>query len=173
MSAVGVGQWSWNSHKYGLVMDPVARSFFGFTPEEDVSQQSMLEKLPAEDVARYRTAVEECEATGIFSCEFRINIGEDQYRYLSGRGHAVIQESDLVVIKGVFIDVTATKQLEQTLKSTQATMQALVDGIPGLFSYIDKHYRVWFMSSEYRDIFGKDLNDLIGVHIKELIGAET
>jgi PAS domain S-box-containing protein len=72
----------------------------------------------------------------------------------------------------VFIDVTATKELENRLKSTQSRMQQLVDGIPGLFSYIDKEYKVWFMSSQYRDIFKREADDLVGVHIRDLIGEQ-
>jgi PAS domain S-box-containing protein len=50
-------------------------------------------------------------------------------------------------------------------------MQDMVDGIPGLFSYIDSSYHVQFMSSQYRDIFNRDDSELVNVHIQDLIGA--
>jgi PAS domain S-box-containing protein len=173
LSSVGVGLWSWDAENSQLLLDPVVKNFFEIPDGVEFSLTRMQEKMPAEDAERYTEALRECEQTGNFACEFCLQLADGGLRYLSGRGHAVVQDGGGTLIQGVFIDVTATKQLEETLKSTQATMQALVDGIPGLFSYIDNHYRVWFMSSEYRDIFGKDLNDLIGVHIKELIGEEA
>jgi PAS domain S-box-containing protein len=51
-------------------------------------------------------------------------------------------------------------------------MSSLVDGIPGLFSYIDSDYRVGFMSAQYRDIFNRGAEDLIGMHMADLLGEE-
>jgi PAS domain S-box-containing protein len=51
-------------------------------------------------------------------------------------------------------------------------MQHMVDGIPGLFSYLSKDYKVLFMSAQYRDIFDKTADQLVGVHVKELLGEE-
>jgi PAS domain S-box-containing protein len=173
LSSVGVGMWSWDAQNSQLSLDQVVRNFFEIPDGEEFSLIRMQKNMSALDAERYNEALQECEATGNFACEFCLQLDDGQLRYLSGRGHTVAQDGGGGVIQGVFIDVTAAKQLEETLKSTQATMQALVDGIPGLFSYIDNHYRIWFMSSKYRDIFSKDLNDLIGVHIKELIGEEA
>jgi PAS domain S-box-containing protein len=173
MSSVGVGMWSWDVQSAQFELDPVSKGFFEFTVAEEATLARLQEKMPAEDAERYRDALKELESTGTFVCEFRVNLADGRRRYLSGRGHTVMQDDGSALVKGVFIDMTAAKELEEVHRSTQSTMQALVDGIPGLFSYIDKHYRVWFMSSEYRDVFGKELNDLIGLHIKELIGEEA
>jgi len=58
------------------------------------------------------------------------------------------------------------------VNNTDGLLQQLIDGIPGLYSYIDRDYRVRFMSSRYRDIFNRSEDDLVGVHIKDLIGDE-
>ena len=129
-------------------------------------------RFQTNDILKYREAVEECKETGKFACEFRVKRTAGGFRYLSGRGHTVKQTDQGFFIKGVFIDVTATKNLENRLRSTQSRMQQLVDGVPGLFSYIDRDYKVWFMSSQYRDIFNRSSDELVGVHIRDLLGEE-
>ena len=172
MSSVGIGMWAWAGDQMSLTLDPTCKTFFELDPNRETPQIVLEEKIPAEDLERYRQAIEKCKETGKFACEFRVKRNAGGYRYLSGRGHTVEQKKNSFSIKGVFIDVTSTKMLEGRLKATQSRMQQLVDGIPGLFSYIDDQYRVWFMSSQYRDIFNRSAEQLVGVHMRDLIGDE-
>ena len=173
MASVGVGQWTWDGHNRKLTMDPTCKGFFEISWEEKVTDQSVLERIFEADVQKYQDAIKKCQDDGTFFCEFRVKQNNGQLRYLSGRGHTIMQEENLYVIKGVFIDVTQAKNLETQLTRTRSRMQDLVDGIPGLFSYIDSDYNVQFMSSQYREIFNLDSDvDLVGVHIGELIGEE-
>ncbi len=172
LSSVGVGMWGWDGGTQRLDLDPACREFFDLGEDEKSPQQLLEQKIPADDIVKYREAIEACKRTGKFACEFRVHRAGGGYRYLSGRGHTVEHKTDGFLIKGVFIDVTATKMLEFRLKATQSRMQQLVDAIPGLFSYLDRDYHVWFMSSRYREIFGRPADELIGVHIRDLIGPE-
>lgn len=172
MSSVGVGMWTWDGRINKLQLDPTCRGFFELDWDQETPQTVLEEKLPAQDVEKYRQAVIECKKTGRFDCEFCVNKSNGGIRYLSGRGHTIRQDDDNHVIKGVFIDVTATKELEGRFRSHQSRMQHMVDGIPGLFSYLSKDYKVLFMSAQYRDIFDKTADQLVGVHVKELLGEE-
>jgi len=172
MSSVGVGMWTWDSDNMRLTLDPTSKGFFELDRDQDTPQTMLEEKIPTADILKYREAVEECKETGKFACEFRVKRTTGGFRYLSGRGHTVKKTDQGFFIKGVFIDVTITKNLENRLRSTQSRMQQLVDGVPGLFSYIDRDYKVWFMSSQYRDIFNRSSDELVGVHIRDLIGEE-
>jgi len=170
MSSVGVGTWAWDGDGSILTLDPTCKGLFGLDWDQDTPPTVLQEKIPAEDLVRYQEAINDCRRTGKFACEFRVRRAEGGYRNLSGRGHTVKEKGDRLFIKGVFIDVTATKNLETRLRATQSRMQQLVDSIPGLFSYIDSDYKVWFMSSQYREIFNREADDLVGVHIQELVG---
>jgi PAS domain S-box-containing protein len=172
MSSVGVGLWTWDVGQMRLTLDPTCKGFFELDWDEETPQTVLEEKIPAVDIEKYRQAVEDCKQTGKFACEFRVKRSSGGYRYLSGRGHTVDQSDSNFFIKGVFIDVTVTKELEGRLRTTQSSMQQLVDGIPGLFSYIDSDYRVSFMSSEYREIFNRGADELVGVHMADLLGEE-
>jgi PAS domain S-box-containing protein len=172
LASVGVGMWLWDGDLLRLQMDPVCKAFFELDLDQEPQQNILDEKIVAEDLESYRLAIQACKESGKFACEFRVRRAVGGFRYLSGRGHTVNQREATFFIQGVFIDVTATKELENRLKNTQSRMQELVDGIPGLFSYIDQDYRVWFMSSQYRDIFKREANALVGVHIRDLIGEQ-
>jgi PAS domain S-box-containing protein len=172
MSSVGVGMWTWDGRINKLQLDPVCKGFFELAWDEETPQTVVEEKLQAGDVEKYRKAVVECLKTGKFSCEFQVIKSDGGYRHLSGRGHTIRQDDENHVIKGVFIDVTATKELEGRFRAHQSRMQQMVDGIPGMFSYLSKDYKVLFMSEQYRDIFDKTADQLLGVHVKELLGEE-
>jgi len=172
MASVGVGQWIWDGHTNTLTMDPTCKGFFEISCEEKASEEAVLGRIHADDVGVYQNAIKECQESGSFFCEFRVLGANDQLRYLSGRGHTVEQDGSTFVIKGVFIDVSQNKELETQLNCTRSRMQDMIDGIPGLFSYIDSSYHVQFMSSQYRDIFNRNTDELIDVHIKELIGEQ-
>jgi PAS domain S-box-containing protein len=173
MSSVGVGMWTWDGRINKLQLDPTCKGFFELDWDEETPQTVLEEKLLPEDVELYRLAIIECVKTGKFACEFKVKKSSGSFRYLSGRGHTVRQDDDNHVIKGVFIDVTATKELEGRFRAHQSRMQKMVDGIPGMFSYINKDYKVLFMSAQYRDIFDKTTDQLVGVHVKELLGDEV
>ena len=64
------------------------------------------------------------------------------------------------------------KTIATNIGNTDRLMSSLVDGIPGLFSYIDSDYRVCFMSAQYREIFNRSAEDLIGTHMVDLLGKE-
>jgi PAS domain S-box-containing protein len=164
--------WTWDGNTDQLSLDPVCKSFFDIGWDEETPQELLEQKLHPDDVAIYQQGVADCVKTGKFASEFRVLKSDGQYRYLSGRGHMVSDKLSKPVIKGVFIDVTATKQLESNLVATRARMQDMVDGIPGLFSYIDRNYKVLFMSAQYRDIFERSNEELVGVHIADLLGKE-
>jgi len=173
MASVGVGQWTWDGHNNKLTMDPTCKGFFEISWEEKATEEAVTSRIHEDDLEKYQSCIKECQDGGTFFCEFRVRLGSGGIRYLSGRGHTVEQEGSYYVIKGVFIDVTQAKNLERQLNRTRSRMQDLVDGIPGLFSYIDADYHVQFMSSQYREIFGRDSNqELVGIHIKDLIGEE-
>ncbi len=170
LASVGVGQWTWDGHNGTLTMDPTCKGFFEIGAEEKASETAVIGRIHQDDADIYRDAIKQCQEDGTFACQFRVLRADGQQRHLSGRGHTTEQEGSTFIIKGVFIDVTQNKELEAQLTHTRSRMQDLADAVPGLFSYIDINYHVQFMSSEYRDIFDREADELIGVHIKDLVG---
>ena len=123
LASVGVGMWLWDGDLLRLQMDSVCKAFFELDPDQEPEQSILNEKIAADDLESYRRAIQACKDSGEFACEFRVRRTAGGFRYLSGRGHTVNQREAAFFIQGVFIDVTATKELENRLKDTQSRMQ--------------------------------------------------
>ena len=174
LESVGVGLWTWDGSRNAFELDTTSREFLGLADGEEWSDEIARRQLPPEDVERYGKAILEAVETGTFFCEFRVRRDDGRFVYISGRGHVLPHlPGDVPIVKGVFIDVTANHELKDQLRLQRSRMQELIDGIPGLFSYIDREYRVCFMSSQYRDIFALEDKDPVGMHIGELLGKEV
>jgi len=174
LESVGVGLWTWDSARNRFELDATCRAFLNLGDDEEWSAETAASRVPPEDLERYGKAIMGSLETGSFSVEFRIRRDDGSTSYISGRGHVLPHApADMPIVKGVFIDVTSKRELKNQLRLQRSRMQELVDGIPGLFSYIDRDYRICFLSSQYRDIFERDEADLIGKHISELLGEKV
>jgi PAS domain S-box-containing protein len=71
------------------------------------------------------------------------------------------------------VDVTARHALEAELQATQARMQHLADGVPGLFAYLDRDYIVRFLSSEYDEWYSHSRSRHLHKSITKVISPET
>lgn len=69
--------------------------------------------------------------------------------------------------------VTARHALEAELQATQARMQHLADGVPGLFAYVDRNYIIRFLSSEYDQWYGYSRTRHLNKTDTAVISAET
>jgi PAS domain S-box-containing protein len=66
----------------------------------------------------------------------------------------------------------AAEATNRELAESKAMMQLVMDSVPALISYIDKslHYRL--ANAYYQNLFGADPADMIGRHLREVIGEE-
>lgn len=173
LEATGVGTWAYDSATNVLTLDQVCRDMFDLDATDTLDMDNMRRRLHSDDVDHYWQAVQECMRTGQLSVSYRIVRKDGTVRFISGRARtAGTADGTGIQLRGVCIDITNQRQLEQSLRNTQSRMQYLADGIPGLFSFIDCDYRVVFMSSMYRDMFGQTHEQLLGRHMAELVGEE-
>ncbi|CAN5305873.1 PAS domain-containing protein [soil metagenome] len=65
----------------------------------------------------------------------------------------------------------AAAQRQVTRIATE--LQTVTDALPVLISYIDKHHVYRFANSFYEQWFGLDRDQIIGHHVREVVGEET
>lgn len=173
LETTGVGTWSYDSATHILQVDRVCREMFDLADDDTLDMDNMRKRIHPDDVDHYWEAVTESMRTGRMKVNYRIVRKDGTVRFISGRARtAGTADGTGLQIRGVCIDITDRHRLEQRLRSTESRMQDMADGIPGLFSFIDRDYRVVFMSSMYRDIFGFSHEELLGRHMAELVGEE-
>ncbi len=174
LESVGVGLWQWNGATGQFTLDETCRRILDLRPGEEATNNHLATLLDEQDLQRYRQALANCIEDGSFHVEVRIHCRSGQDRYISGRGHAMpALPGTPAVIKGVFIDVTQTRELESQLKTSESRMEQLIDQIPGLFCYLDDELKVRFMNSRYREAIGASDTDVIGKPMADLLGEET
>jgi PAS domain S-box-containing protein len=147
---------------------------FDIDDDVELGMEHMRERIHPDDVGPYWEAVAESMKSGNFLHSYRIVRKDGTVRFISGRGRSNPGAPGVAPsVRGVCIDVTDRIQLETKLRSTESRMQELADGVPGLFSFIDRNYHVVFMSSQYRNIFGRPQGQLLNEHIANIIGQEA
>jgi PAS domain S-box-containing protein len=174
LETTGVGMWTYDSGSNTFTLDATCRQLFDLDDDEELNFDTLQRKLHPDDIAGYWEAAKQSLEDGTFSVNYRVCCGDGSIRFISGRGRLMpTMPGKAAITKGVCIDVTEQRQLETQLKVTEERMQQLADNVPGLFSYIDKNYRVQFMSSLYRQIFSRSRPEILNQHIGELIGQEA
>lgn len=170
----GVGIYTFDFANNHFELDAACRRLFGIEPDEALSVAALAARIHPDDFTRYRSAVAESMKSGVFACDYRVVHRDGGVRYVSGRGHLEATGAGAPPrVRGICIDVTRVRLLERQLKSTEARMQELADGVPGLFAYIDRDLHIRFLSRQYDLWFGYARERHLGQHITTVISAAT
>ena len=174
LEATGVGTWAYDSATHTLTLDKVCREMFDLDEDDVLDMDNMRQRIHPDDVDHYWQAVTEAMGTGNMSVSYRIIRKDGSVRFINGRARTAPNSNagGGLEIRGLCIDITDRRQLEQQLRNTELRMQDLADGVPGLFSFIDRDYRVVFMNSQYRQLLGSSQEEVLGQHMASLVGEE-
>ncbi|MCE7901639.1 MAG: PAS domain S-box protein [Gammaproteobacteria bacterium PRO9] len=169
-----VGIYSFDFANGHFELDAACRRLFGIEPAEVLSVENLAARIHPADLARYREAVAGSMTTGVFACDYRVVHRDGDIRYVSGRGHLEKGPAGTPPrVHGICIDATKLRSLERELKSTEARMQDLADGVPGLFAYVDRDLKIRFLSRQYDTWFGHSRGRHLGQHITTVISAAS
>ncbi|WP_375452174.1 PAS domain S-box protein [uncultured Devosia sp.] len=87
-----------------------------------------------------------------------------------GSGLLMRQHQDGGGYLKIFRDRTAEHQAEVALRDREYDLQVMADSLPLLISYVDRDEVYRFVNAAYQDWFGKRSDELIGRHLKDVIG---
>ena len=174
LEASGVGTYSFDTATGGFVVDTTCRRLFDIDTDTPLSPEMMASRIHAEDLQRYWEAARTSMRTGNFACDYRVVHRNGEVRFVSGRGHLERAAPGTPPrVRGVCIDVTSKMELADQLHATQARMQELADGVPGLFAYLDRDLNLQFLSSAYDLWYGHARARHLGQHITTVITPES
>ncbi len=174
LEASGVGVYSFDAGTREFFVDATCRRLFDIDPDTQLSPDVMASRIHPGDLQRYWAAAGESMKTGTFACDYRVVHRNGDIRFVSGRGHLQPGPPGAPPrLQGVCIDVTTQRALEIQLHATQARMQELADGVPGLFAYLDRSFHLRFLSAQYDLWYGHSRSRHLDQHIKTVITAES
>ncbi len=125
----------------------------------------MLEKIHPDDRERVKEAIHQTQTKGsLFHCEYRVKMGDDQYRWIYGRGAVkVFQDQKPYHAYGISIDITERKLAEQNLHKTNAFLDSIIENIPNMiFLKEAKELRFVRFNQAGENLLGYSRNDLMG-----------
>lgn len=73
----------------------------------------------------------------------------------------------------VFSDITARKRQDEARHVEQLHWHVVSEALPALIAYVDRQHVYRFVSRRYEEWFGQRPADLIGRHVKDVIGDEV
>ena len=114
IDAASVALWSWNIENNDFTMDARAFQLWGLPWAAMVSFEALSANIHPADRDRVREAFSSTRSiAGSYEIDFRIALGEE-VRWISARGQGADAGIDDGVTFGIFLDVTARKQAEES-----------------------------------------------------------
>ena len=114
INAAGVALWAWNVETDSLTMDARSFELWGIPWSDEVKFEELSAHIHPADRDRVRSAFAATRAViGSYETDFRIMIG-DEVRWISARGKGDDAGIIGATMFGIFLDVTARKQAEES-----------------------------------------------------------
>ncbi len=107
-----------------------------------------------------------------FDTEVRIQLPDDEIRWLHIRGEPRIENGDIVAVRGAVQDITERVQRLDELEEAKARFQTFVEHSNDIITVLDEHGVVKYESPAIEEVLGYSQEELIGENIFELIHPE-
>ena len=97
------------------------------------------------------------------------------WKWLKVRGDAsaFAENGRVTRLSGTIADISARKLSEKLLHSKEAQLRLVLDNVPAMIFYANSRRRYLMANKRYADFFGIDADEIVGMHIGDVIGAAT
>ncbi|WP_165793451.1 PAS domain S-box protein [Hyphococcus luteus] len=135
--AAELGVFRWDCDSDDLHANQKLRQLLQLPPGAKVYGEDVFSKVHEDDIDHLREELDiACDGERNFRAEFRVKIDGDRYRWIAGRGRAIVDpRSGALSLAGVNYDITEMKERESLVSK-------LIDGIGALFSITTPEGRI-------------------------------
>jgi len=108
----------------------------------------LLECVHPDDRANIQKIFWDAERNKGVKSRFRVPLEDGEQRYLE----MFLRVDSARCFHGILLDVTEAMEMQNTLVSERERFEDIAGNVPGQFSFIDKEYRMSFMSNEVKEL---------------------
>ena len=174
--ATNDGVWDWDLRHDTAYFSPRWKEMHGFQETDSLeSTEEWSARIHPVDRFRVLEALERCHAGKgpQFHEEYRIQRKDSSYFWVLDRGLTLFNDQGQAFrMIGAESDITWRKEAEQAMRRREHEFRALADNVPALFAYVDRERRYRFVNKRYEDVFGRAGEEIMGMTMCELLGAE-
>ena len=168
-----MGSWEYNLVTQKITWSEELFNILGFTPERTVPDcAAIMNGIHPDDLALVSNTLKQRHIEGkAWQFNYRMVMPNGSIKYLETRGEPTIDSSGKVLkVWGTIMDISDRVQAEISLRRSEDRLQLITDSLPVLIAYIDNQHRYRYNNRTYEIWFGQSRNDLIGLHVRELVG---
>ncbi|GEM_PF-4559511 len=179
-----LGTWTWNIQTGETTIDRRIAEMLGYEMRELSLDFSMLgwETVMVTDITRFLHPVDALlsrevlmrhfrKETDYYSCEFRIKHKSGRWIWVHNRGKVTDWTADgrPSIMHGTYADITERKANVKNVEDNEKRLNAMLSCIPDIISIVDDTGKIKYVSSNYKQLFGWEQNDLTGRMAWELV----
>jgi PAS domain S-box-containing protein len=179
VDAADLGVFEWNMKEDTTLWenDRMYEIFGHRRDEGSVNLQQFIDQyLYKEDLPEFEKSMQSAlRSGGRFHANCRIIRKSDQQIRLVEFGGRMQYGPDNMPDRmiGVTKDITDQKSMEMEIDRTRKRLQAILDTVPGLIYQVDKKGNFEFVNRAYADLFGYEVNSLVGMNLRDLFPNEA
>ena len=172
-----IGSWSYDHWSRRITWSEEMFRIYGRDPKLGApSDPRELKALThPQDWPRLRSAMREAIEKGAgYQLEFRVLQPDGSLRQVEATAHASRGDSGKVVaLTGTVQDISERRRAEEALRDSAAQLRLFAENVPAMAVSLDENLRYLFANKRYADFFGLDPADIVGKHLREVVGEEA
>lgn len=156
-------------------------SLFGLSPAQVTGDAaSLMGLIHPDDQARVmQSSLEAAAAMRDWHAEFRLCHPDGRLIWVEARDQPIGQEGEAVLCTGYLIDITARRELEDRLRSSEEKFRTFVENANDIIYTVTLDGVIDYVSPNWSEILGHPLDSIIGrgfsdmVHPEDIAGCEA
>lgn len=174
LDAAGLGVWDYRFKTGELFWDECCRDLFGVADGSRIDYDATLERIHPDDRAAVDRASKQAIAGangGSYSIEYRVVWPDSSIHWISSHGQVHFESLGGTAVRflGVNMDITARRQAEADLRSTQAKMQGIITSAMDAIISINEQQRIVVFNQAAEAVFGCPASQAIGSSVERFI----